>query len=145
MRTVFPQVTPRLEELRLFRLQQESKSAEDSENNPKRNARDKRKLGPEITGEQPTSKRQRDAGRNSKKASEENKDQMQNSSQGTTVEGINQKNNKSDDNLSEQQLTLGKNREYSDQCTAFISNIHPMVNSALGLSLSLSLSLWVCD
>ncbi|WJX26121.1 hypothetical protein P8452_15092 [Trifolium repens] len=88
-------VTPRLDELRFFRLQQESKSVEEIENkNPRSNVCDKRK----------------------------------NSCQLTKVEGTNQKNNKSDDNRSEQQLTRGKHRAYSDQCTAFISNLHPTAN-----------------
>ncbi|KAJ1385724.1 RNA-binding domain superfamily [Sesbania bispinosa] len=121
-------VTPRLEELRLFRIQQESKTAEESENNPKRSVRDKRKLGPDITDEQSPAKRQRDAGRNPKKAPDENKYQVQNSSQVTEMEGINEKNKISDDNLNERQFTLGKNKAYSDQYTAFISNLHPMAN-----------------
>ncbi|WJX21824.1 hypothetical protein P8452_11204 [Trifolium repens] len=91
----FQKVTPRLDELRFFRLQQESKSVEEIENkNPRSNVCDKRK----------------------------------NSSQLTKVEGTNQKNNKSDVNRSEQQLTRGKLRAYSDQCTAFISNLHPTAN-----------------
>lgn len=103
--------------------------AEENENNPKRNARDKRKLGSDITYEQSPAKRQRDVGRNPKKAPEENKYQVQNSSQ--MVEGVNQNNNKSEYNLSEQQSTPRKNRAYSDQHTAFISNIHPTVDSTL--------------
>ncbi|XP_027353606.1 squamous cell carcinoma antigen recognized by T-cells 3 isoform X2 [Abrus precatorius] len=120
-------VTPRLEELHLFRIQQESKSVEESEKNSKRNARDKRKLGSDIPEEQSPSKRLRDAGRNLKKAPEESKIQLQNS-QKTEMEGVNQKNNESDDNPSEQQFSHVKNRAYSDQCTAFISNLHPTAN-----------------
>ncbi|KAL2342286.1 hypothetical protein Fmac_010226 [Flemingia macrophylla] len=120
-------VTPRLKELQLFRIQQESESAEESEKNPKRNAREKRKMGPDITEEQSPSKRLRDVG-NPEKESEESKHQVQNSSQVTKVEGINWKNNKIDDNPSEQQFSHGKNRAYSDHCTAFISNLHPTAN-----------------
>ncbi|XP_019418880.1 PREDICTED: squamous cell carcinoma antigen recognized by T-cells 3 isoform X4 [Lupinus angustifolius] len=120
-------VTPRLEELKLFRIQQESKLAEENENNPKRNARDKRKLGPDITDEQSPAKLLRDAGRNPTKAPDENKHQVQNSSEVTKVEVINQKNNISD-NLNEQHSTTRKSRAYSDQHTAFISNIHPTAN-----------------
>ncbi|XP_057427546.1 uncharacterized protein LOC130720866 [Lotus japonicus] len=121
-------VTPRLEELRLFRIQEESKSAEESEKNPRRNARDKRKSGPDITDEQSPPKRQRDAGRISKRSPDENKYQAQNSSHVSKVEGVHTRNNKSEDNLSEQQLTLGKKRAYSDQCTAFLSNLHFQAN-----------------
>ncbi|XP_004485413.1 uncharacterized protein [Cicer arietinum] len=121
-------VTPRLEELNLYRLQQESKSVDDSENNLKRNVRDKRKLGSDIADEQSPAKRQKDASRKLKKASEENIYQVQNSSRVRKVEGTDQKNKKSDGNLSEQQLTHGKHRAYSDQCTAFISNLNPTAN-----------------
>ncbi|KAL9321545.1 hypothetical protein ACSQ67_013384 [Phaseolus vulgaris] len=120
-------VTPRLEELKLFRIQQESKSGEESEKNLKRNAREKRKLGSDITEEQSPSKRLREIG-NPKKAPEENNYQQHNSSQVTKVEGVNWKNNKTDDNPSEQQFNHEKNRAYSDQCTAFISNLHPTAN-----------------
>ncbi|KAE9595134.1 putative RNA recognition motif domain, LSM-interacting domain, tetratricopeptide-like helical [Lupinus albus] len=120
-------VTPRLEELKLFRIQQESKLAEENENNPKRNARDKRKLGPDITDEQSPAKLLRDGGRKITKAPNENKHQVQNSSQVTKVEVVNQKNNISD-NFNEQHSTTRKKRAYSDQHTAFISNIHPTAN-----------------
>ena len=103
------QVTPRLEELKLFRIQQESKTAEESEKNTKRNAREKRKLGSDITEEQYPTKRFRDVG-NPKKAPEENKYQLQNTSQVTKVEGANWKNTKIDDNPSEQQFNHEKNR-----------------------------------
>lgn len=49
------------------------------------------------------------------------------------MEGVNWKNNKTDDNPSEQQFNHEKNRAYSDQCTAFISNLHPTVDSTLCL------------
>ncbi|KAK7328362.1 hypothetical protein VNO77_22467 [Canavalia gladiata] len=121
-------VNPRLEELQLFRIQQESKSVEESEKNPKRNTREKRKLGSDITEEQSPLKRLRDASRNPKKGPKENKYQVQSSSQGTELEGVNQKINKSDDNTNEPQFNHEKNRAYSDQCTAFISNLHPTAN-----------------
>ncbi|KAK7302396.1 hypothetical protein RJT34_13284 [Clitoria ternatea] len=121
-------VTPRLEELQLFRIQQESKLAEESEMNS-RSARNKRKLGSDITEEQSSSKRLRDAGKKPMKAPEENKYQVQNTSQVTNVEEVNQTNYESDDNPRELQFSHEKNRAYSDQCTAFISNLHPTANS----------------
>ncbi|KAL5096235.1 hypothetical protein RYX36_000562 [Vicia faba] len=121
-------VTPRLEELHLFRLQQESKSVEESENNSRRNVRDKRKLGSDIADEQSPAKRKKDAGKKVTKAPQDNKYQVKNSPQVTKVEGANQKKGKSDDNPSEHKLTVGKRRAYSDQCTAFISNIHHTAN-----------------
>ncbi|CAJ2649277.1 squamous cell carcinoma antigen recognized by T-cells 3-like [Trifolium pratense] len=122
-------VTPRLDELRVFRLQQESKSVEEMENsNPRSNVGDKRKVRSDIADEQSPAKRKKDASGKLKKPPKDNTYQVQNSSQLTKVEGTNQKNNKSDDNRSEQQLTRGKHRAYSDQCTAFISNLHPTAN-----------------
>jgi RNA recognition motif-containing protein len=122
-------VTPRLDELRFFRLQQESKSVEEIENkNPRSNVCDKRKVRSDIGDEQSPAKRKKDASRKLNKPPKDNIYQVQNSSQLTKVEGTNQKNNKSDDNRSEQQLTRGKHRAYSDQCTAFISNLHPTAN-----------------
>lgn len=132
---VFPQVTPRLEELRLFRLQQESKSVEESENNPRKNVGEKRKPGADIADEQSPAKRKKDAGKKIQKAPKDNIDQVQNSTQVTKVEGSNQKNNKSDDSQ-KQQLTRGKHRAYSDQCTAFLSNLNPTVNRELLACLS---------
>ncbi|QCD76392.1 squamous cell carcinoma antigen recognized by T-cells 3 [Vigna unguiculata] len=123
----FLKVTPRLEELQLFRIHQESKSAEESEKNLKRNAREKRKLGSDITEEPTPSKRLRDIG-NTKKAPEENKYHQQNTSQVSKLEGVNWRNNKTDDNPSGQQFNHEKNRAYSDKCTAFISNLHPTAN-----------------
>lgn len=120
-------VTPRLEELRLFRLQQESKSVEESENNPRKNVGEKRKPGADIADEQSPAKRKKDAGKKIQKAPKDNIDQVQNSTQVTKVEGSNQKNNKSDDSQ-KQQLTRGKHRAYSDQCTAFLSNLNPTAN-----------------
>ncbi|KOM49302.1 hypothetical protein LR48_Vigan08g012900 [Vigna angularis] len=115
------EVTPRLEELQLFRIHQESKSAEENEKNLKRNAREKRKLGSDITEEPTPSKRLKDIG-NTKKAPEENKYQQQNTSQVSKVEGVNW------NNPSGQQFNHEKNRAYSDKCTAFISNLHPTAN-----------------
>jgi hypothetical protein len=119
-------------------LQQESKSVEEIENkNPRSNVCDKRKVRSDIGDEQSPAKRKKDASRKLNKPPKDNIYQVQNSSQLTKVEGTNQKNNKSDVNRSEQQLTRGKLRAYSDQCTAFISNLHPTVNRALSLSLPL--------
>ncbi|KAI4296137.1 hypothetical protein L6164_036120 [Bauhinia variegata] len=117
----FQKVTPRLEELQLFRVQQESKSTEEKEVHPKRNAHDKRKMGSDITDEQSPAKRRRDALRNPKKAPEESKVQVEKFSQETKVEQVDEK-VKESDNITEQS-TLEKNREFSDQCTAFISNL----------------------
>ncbi|BBG96255.1 EMBRYO DEFECTIVE 140 [Prunus dulcis] len=62
------EVTPRLEELQLFRSQQESKLTEEGENSSKKNVRDKRKQVSEIPDEHYPAKRQKDASQKPKKA-----------------------------------------------------------------------------
>lgn len=129
-----------MEELQLYRIQQESKSTEEKENHPKRSARDKRKIESDINDDQSSAKRRREAGRNPKKVPEENKDQAQNLPQVTKVEEVkNEKINKSD-NITKQS-TSGKSTVYTDQCTVFISNLNPTVDynpppSPLWLSVS---------
>ena len=124
--TQFAQVTPRLEELQLFRIQQESKTTEEKENNVKRNAHDKRKLGSDLNDEQYPAKRRKDAPRNPKKAAEDKKDQLQNFSRAEKVNEGSQEVNKSDD-VTQQQSASERTRAFSDQCTAFISNLNPKV------------------
>ncbi|MED6158347.1 hypothetical protein PIB30_031977 [Stylosanthes scabra] len=111
-------VTPRLEQLRLFRMKQESNMIEENENNLRKNAHNKRKLGSDISKDQSPAKRQRGVDRAAEKAPVENK-HHQNSSQVTKLEVVNPRNNKSDDNLAPKE-----SKTYSDQCTAFISNLH---------------------
>ncbi|XP_057742435.1 uncharacterized protein LOC130960918 [Arachis stenosperma] len=116
-------VTPRLEQLRLFRMQQESNSIEENENSRRKNAHDKRKLGSDISKEQTPAKRPRGVDRVAEKTHVENKHHGQNSSQETKLEDVNSRNNKSDDNLPPKE-----SKTYSDQCTAFISNLHVKAN-----------------
>ncbi|VVA27481.1 PREDICTED: squamous cell carcinoma antigen recognized by T-cells 3, partial [Prunus dulcis] len=61
-------VTPRLDELQLFRSQLESKLTEEGENSSKKNVRDKRKQVSEIPDEHYPAKRQKDAAQKPKKA-----------------------------------------------------------------------------
>ncbi|MED6221756.1 hypothetical protein PIB30_057816 [Stylosanthes scabra] len=119
-------VTPRLEQLRLFRMQQESNSIEENENNLRKNAHNKRKLGSHISKEQSPAKRQRGVDRVADKAPTANKHQGRNSSHETKVEDVNPRNNKSDDNLPPKE-----SKTYTDQCTAFISNHHLKANYEL--------------
>ncbi|KAJ7967924.1 squamous cell carcinoma antigen recognized by T-cells 3-like [Quillaja saponaria] len=116
-------VTPRLEELQLFRLQQESNSTEGREISLKRTPREKRKPGSDITDEKSAAKRQKEAAQNPKKVQGKDKVQLQNSSEPMKVEENHAKVNKTD-NTTEKQSTSDKTRAYSDQCTAFMSNLN---------------------
>ncbi|CAK9177694.1 unnamed protein product [Ilex paraguariensis] len=119
-------VTPRLEEVKLFRLQQESKNivapTEQGENSLKKNAREKRKPVSNLTDEQLPGKKQKDMAQNLKKTSEKNKAQAKQLIH--EVEDI-RKNTDKPDRASENQTNHnpGKPRQYKDQCTAFISNL----------------------
>ncbi|KAK3007834.1 hypothetical protein RJ639_014336 [Escallonia herrerae] len=76
-------VTPRLEELRLFRLHQESTTvatfADQKENALNKNAREKRKAVSEVIDEQSPAKRQKDTSQTSKKVFEKDKAQVKSS------------------------------------------------------------------
>ncbi|KAI9107339.1 hypothetical protein K1719_021727 [Acacia pycnantha] len=119
-------VSPRLEELQLYRIQQELKSTEEKQHHPIRNVRDKRKLESDKTDEQSPAKRRKEVGKNPKKVPEENKGQ-ENLPQATKVEEANEEINKSED-VTKQQSTSDKSRAYSDQCTVFISNLNYKAN-----------------
>uniref|UniRef100_A0A6N2K821 Uncharacterized protein n=1 Tax=Salix viminalis TaxID=40686 RepID=A0A6N2K821_SALVM len=70
-------VTPRLEELKLYRIQQETKASTDqSEISGKRIAREKRKGGSTATDEESSAKRQKNTAQTQKKGYED-KDQLQ--------------------------------------------------------------------
>ncbi|CAL8109132.1 unnamed protein product [Prunus armeniaca] len=117
-------VTPRLEELQLFRSQQESKLTEEGENSSKKNVRDKRKQVSEIPDEHYPAKRQKDASQKPKKAHGKDSDVLNPGER--TVEKIKPKGDKPDIQ-NEQQMkerVPEKTKVYADQCTAFVSNIN---------------------
>ncbi|XP_035540800.1 squamous cell carcinoma antigen recognized by T-cells 3-like isoform X1 [Juglans regia] len=123
-------VTPRLEELQLFRLQQESKSIVERENPLKKNAREKRKPGSDLIQEQSPAKRQKDAAQTSKKLYGKDKAQDSNLVEPNKVKEINAK-VENENSKNEQQMKdamTGKTKVYKDQCTAFISNINLKAN-----------------
>ncbi|KAJ9174854.1 hypothetical protein P3X46_013455 [Hevea brasiliensis] len=128
-------VTPRLEELQLYRMQQESKafaaSTEQKDNPIKKNVREKRKGGPESTDEQSPAKRQKPTAQTQKKGYEKNKDQAQNPAEVTEEKEVKASVEKADSILEKQQKDsdTGRNKVYTDQCTAFISNINLKANS----------------
>ncbi|ONI36460.1 hypothetical protein PRUPE_1G586100 [Prunus persica] len=121
-------VTPRLEELQLFRSQQESKLTEEGENSSKKNVRDKRKQVSEIPDEHHPAKRQKDASQKPKKAHGKDSDVLNPGEQ--TVEKIKPKGDKPDIQ-NEQRMkerVPEKTKAYADQCTAFVSNINLKAN-----------------
>ncbi|XVF26386.1 hypothetical protein REPUB_Repub14bG0011500 [Reevesia pubescens] len=122
-------VTPRLEELQLFRLQQESKSfteaADQIEQTLKKTAREKRKSGSSAIDEQSPAERQKNASQNRKKLHEKEY------SQGLSLAEANdeeEKKGKFEKQVNEQQMKginpSKKTRSYTDQCTAFVSNLN---------------------
>ncbi|KAF5449935.1 hypothetical protein F2P56_030331 [Juglans regia] len=117
-------VTPRLEELQLFRLQQESKSIVKRENPLKKDAREKRKPGSDIIKEQSPAKRQKDAAMYGK-----DKAQDSNLVGPNKVKEINAKVEKENSRIEQMKDAMtGKTKVYKDQCTAFISNINLKAN-----------------
>lgn len=120
----FPfKVTPRLEELQLFRSQQESKLIDEKENNFK-NAREKRKSVSDITDGQSPAKRQKDATQNQKQVHGKDKAQVQNlTEKGKMVERT-QVDKPDIKNDIQKEAVPEKAKVYTDQCTAFISNLN---------------------
>ncbi|XP_026454194.1 squamous cell carcinoma antigen recognized by T-cells 3-like [Papaver somniferum] len=111
-------VTPRLEELQLYKQQQEARLVAESvprgDDNPAKKPSQKRKTGIRQTDGQPTPKRQKGAAENPVQATgtETEKAVVSTDSQNTL----------------DQQTKSSSNKElYKDQCTAFLSNLHLQV------------------
>ncbi|XP_021298484.1 squamous cell carcinoma antigen recognized by T-cells 3 [Herrania umbratica] len=120
-------VTPRLKELQLFRLQQESKSVieatDQREQTSQKTAREKRKSGSSAIDEQSPAKRQKNTSQYQKKLHEKENTQGKNVAEANDGE---EKKGKVDKQVNEQQMKdtdPGKTRLYTDQCTVFISNL----------------------
>ncbi|GKV31604.1 hypothetical protein SLEP1_g40281 [Rubroshorea leprosula] len=120
-------VSPRLEQLKLFRLQQESISltatADQREHSFKKTAREKRKSGSNATDEQSPAKRQKNDPRDPKKLNQNSNSQEQNK---TEINEGDETKDKVDQPENEKQIkdsSAAKNKVYTDQCTAFISNL----------------------
>lgn len=124
-------VTPRLEELKLYRIQQETKASTDqSEVSGKKIAREKRKGGSTATDKESPAKRQKQTAQTQKKGYED-KDQLQkyevNEAQEAKIDL-----EKTDSAPDEKQMKgsdVVRTKGYTDQCTVFISNIHFKANS----------------
>lgn len=123
-------VMPRLEELQLFTLQQESRTADQKDNNIRKNDHEKRKSGADITDEESPAKRRKGASQITKKSFLKDKGQVQNA---VELRKTGDEKIKIGDGM-DQQDTKGsapdtKSKAYTDQCTAFISNLDLKANN----------------
>ncbi|XP_022723451.1 squamous cell carcinoma antigen recognized by T-cells 3 isoform X2 [Durio zibethinus] len=120
-------VTPRLEELQLFRLQQESKSFSEAtyqrEQNLKKTVREKRKSGLSTIDEQSPAKRQKNTSQSPKNLHEEKDTQRQNLAEANVRKEQKGKVEKQVNELLMKDTNPSKTRLYTDQCTAFLSNL----------------------
>ncbi|GMI81903.1 EMBRYO DEFECTIVE 140 [Hibiscus trionum] len=120
-------VTPRLEELQLFRLQQESKcltgATDQRVQTLKNTAREKRKSSSSAIDNQSPPKQQKYTSQNKKPHAKEN-------TQGLNLAEVNdgeEKKGKVEEQVNEKQMKdskPAKSRLYTDQCTAFVSNMN---------------------
>ncbi|KAK4739542.1 hypothetical protein R3W88_003239 [Solanum pinnatisectum] len=121
-------VTPRLEELQLFKLQEAknvSVSVDDGDNSSRKNVREKRKPVSNLIEEQSPAKRHKDKAKNVKITSEDG--------EGHAKEPVKVNNKKPDVAASKplsgskkenKDVASGKPQQYNDQCTAFVSNLN---------------------
>ncbi|KAL1534950.1 squamous cell carcinoma antigen recognized by T-cells 3-like [Salvia divinorum] len=109
-------VSPRLEELQLFRLQQESKNvlpaANERENSSKKSAREKRKLTSHAVEEQPPAKHHKSVAQN-------DKGQPRQSAEPSEAAKLDNKNAERARNQEIQDKSSKKPIQFNDQCTAF--------------------------
>ncbi|KAJ4846914.1 hypothetical protein Tsubulata_010310 [Turnera subulata] len=120
-------VTPRLEELQLYRLQQESAAVAeltDQREVPiKKTSREKRKANSNIAEEQSQLKRQKQTAQTFKKG--EKDAEVQNLAEANEPEDTSTTTGNTDgthDRLTKS-IDTGKRKVFTDQCTAFISNL----------------------
>ncbi|XP_059648322.1 uncharacterized protein LOC132294468 [Cornus florida] len=127
-------VTPRLEELQLFKLQQESKilgtSIDQKDDSFKKNLHEKRKASSNISDEKPPAKRKKDTAPNARQAYEKDNSQTRNSFKAKTVEDVKVHDGKPGSAHEEKMkdITPEKPRIYNDKCTAFVSNLSLQAN-----------------
>ncbi|KAL3620760.1 hypothetical protein CASFOL_035672 [Castilleja foliolosa] len=117
-------VAPRLQELQLYRLQQESKNASlathERENPSTKNACEKRKPMSSSADEQSPTKRQKDTAQNLKKTNENDKAQAGHSAAASKAAKIDEKKPESS---SQETKHKPRKKSFDDQCTVFVSNL----------------------
>ncbi|KAI3445538.1 hypothetical protein Pfo_002203 [Paulownia fortunei] len=120
-------VAPRLHELQLFRLQQESKNVgpatNEKENSSTKNAREKRKPTSSSIDEQSPSKRRKNMAQNLKKTNENVKGQARHSAEASEAAELDEKKTESAGSQETKDKSSKKSVPFDDQCTAFISNL----------------------
>lgn len=121
-------VSPRLEELRMFSLQQESKtvatSGEAKEHSSKKKPREKRKPSSNLSKDQTPPKRQKETGQSFKKGSKKDDDKEQGvSGTNKTEETEPNFDKREQSNVKLKKDSINEKAKYTDQCTAFISNL----------------------
>ncbi|XP_042009943.1 squamous cell carcinoma antigen recognized by T-cells 3-like [Salvia splendens] len=121
-------VSPRLQELQLFRLQQESKNvipaANERENPSKKSAREKRKLTSHSVEEQPPAKHHKSVAQDSSKKIQNDKGQPGKSAEPSEAAELKNKNADHPKNQEIQDKSSKKSIQFNDQCTAFVSNLN---------------------
>ncbi|KAH9750299.1 EMBRYO DEFECTIVE 140 [Citrus sinensis] len=122
------EVTPRLEELQLFRSQQESKSlpesADQKEHSVKKTGREKRKSDLNISYEQSPAKRQKNAPQKPKKVHDKEKQQVQNLAEENEGRETKQTVEEQPKEQPIKDAVPGRTKGFTDECTAFLSNIN---------------------
>ncbi|KAD4179650.1 hypothetical protein R6Q59_031994 [Mikania micrantha] len=117
-------VSPRLQELQLFRLQQESKniisSTDHKEDSAKKNKGEKRKPSSDAPNEESPAKRQ--------KVKAQNKGSVKPNKVENTVTPTDPP-ARGEDDMKTKDPTPEKFKQYTDQCTAFVSNLNVKANS----------------
>ncbi|KAJ8445787.1 hypothetical protein Cgig2_027868 [Carnegiea gigantea] len=122
------EVSPRLEELHMFSLQQESKavaiSGEAKEHSSKKKSREKRKPSSNLYEDQTPPKRQKETRQSFKKGSKKDDDKEQGVSGTNKTEETEANFDKQENShLKLEKDSINEKAKYTDQCTAFISNL----------------------
>ncbi|CAI9770168.1 unnamed protein product [Fraxinus pennsylvanica] len=120
-------VTPRLQELQLFKLQQENKTVgaptHERENPVRKNAREKRKPVSSSMDEQPPAKRRKDLDQKNKKAYGNDRGQGRHLDEANEVALVHDSKADSVSTKETKNHSPIKPVIYNDKCTAFISNL----------------------
>ncbi|WOG84291.1 hypothetical protein DCAR_0103474 [Daucus carota subsp. sativus] len=127
-------VTPRLAELQLFRLQQESKyvtASTDQTDTSSKVKEKKRKPVPGVNSEESPAKRQKGTTQSQKKSQNVDKNQLKIADVGDKKEHSEAQvsNPERENDVQTKASSITKSRHYNDQCTAFISNLNLKVTS----------------
>uniref|UniRef100_A0A166I0D0 RRM domain-containing protein n=1 Tax=Daucus carota subsp. sativus TaxID=79200 RepID=A0A166I0D0_DAUCS len=122
-------VTPRLAELQLFRLQQESKyvtASTDQTDTSSKVKEKKRKPVPGVNSEESPAKRQKGTTQSQKKSQNVDKNQLKIADVGDKKEHSEAQvsNPERENDVQTKASSITKSRHYNDQCTAFISNLN---------------------